>query len=177
MSTADSTALFVVLKDEGQDIDHLSIATRLLERVLLQDPECIGKLDELCVVAKSTELTLHHRQIVTPVIDGLSWPIMGTIDDATVLADDLAFCGDHDTIRIDPEAHRSIGEGCRNAVMIALQMHEAGGCDPLHIFYETVERPGERHQSWDFLRPDVGNSATQLTVGCLGPELLQRSSS
>ncbi|CAD7047309.1 hypothetical protein RHAB21_03763 [Pseudorhizobium halotolerans] len=51
-------------------------------------------------------------------------------------------------------------------------MHEAGGRDPLRIFDEPVERPGERHESWDFLGPDVGNSATQLTVGCLGPELL-----
>ncbi|MNL65781.1 hypothetical protein D3C87_1901650 [compost metagenome] len=97
---------------------------------------------------------------------------MGTIDDAPVLADDLAFGRDHDTIRIDPEAHRSIGEGCRNAVAITLQMHEAGRRDPFRIFDEPVERPGERHESRNFLCPDVGNSATQLTVGCLGPELL-----
>lgn len=108
--------LLVVLQDERQDIDHLPIAPRLLEQVLLQGPECIGKLDERCAVTKSTRLTLHHRQIVTPVVDGLTRPIMRPIYDAAVLTNDLAFCGDHDTIWVDPEAHRSIGEVCWKAV-------------------------------------------------------------
>ena len=163
--------LFIVLKDKRQDIDHLPISTRLLKQVLLQGPECIGELGEWCAVAKSAGLTLHHCQIMPPVIDGLSWAIMGTINDATMLANDLTFCRDDNTIRVDPKAYRSIGEGCRNAVAIALQMHEAGGRDPLRIFDEPVERPGEWHESRNFLRPDVGNSATHLTVGRLGPEL------
>jgi hypothetical protein len=45
-----------------------------------------------------------------PVIDGLTRPVMGTIDNTAVLTDDLTFRGDHDTIRIDPKAYRTIGE-------------------------------------------------------------------
>ena len=76
-----------------------------------------------------------------PVVNGLARPIMGTIDDTAVLTDDLAFCGDYDTIRIDPKAHRTIGEGCRDAVAIALKMHEAGGRDTLRIFRRTAVTP------------------------------------
>ncbi len=103
--------LFIVLKDERQNIDHLAVATRLLEQVLLQGPECIGKFDEWCTIAERTWLALHYRQVVPPVVDGLSRPIMRTIDDAPMLADDLTFRGDNDTIRVDPQAHRAVGEG------------------------------------------------------------------
>ncbi|MNE41194.1 hypothetical protein D3C80_1352530 [compost metagenome] len=97
---------------------------------------------------------------------------MGAIDDATMLADDLALRSNHDTIRIDPQAHRSIGEGCRDAVAIALQMDEAGRRDPLGIFDEAVERPGNRHQRQSLLSPDVGDGATHLSVRGLCPERL-----
>ena len=33
--------LFVVLENERQDIDHLAVAARLFEQVLLQGPECV----------------------------------------------------------------------------------------------------------------------------------------
>ncbi|MNS93688.1 hypothetical protein D3C71_1553380 [compost metagenome] len=97
---------------------------------------------------------------------------MGAIDDATMLADDLALRSDHDTIRIDPQAHRSIGKGCGDAVAIALQMDEAGGRDPLRIFDEAVERAGNRHQRQSLLSPDVGDGAAHLSVWGLCPELL-----
>ena len=51
---------------------------------------------------------------------------MRSVYDATMLADDLALRGHHDPFRVDPQAHRSIGEGCRDAVAIAFQMHETG---------------------------------------------------
>lgn len=94
--------LFIVLKDERQDIDHLPVAARLLEQVLLQGPECIGKFDEWCTVAKRTWLALHYGQVVPPVVDRLSWPVVGAINDATMLANDLSFCGDHNTVWINP---------------------------------------------------------------------------
>jgi len=131
-----------------------------------------GKLDEWSTVAKSTWLSLHHRQIMPPVVNGLSRPVMGTIDDATVLANDLTFRRDDNTIRVDAKAYRSIGEGCRNAVAVALQMHEAGRCDPLRVFDKPVERPGNGHEGWSLLSPDVGDSATHLAMRCLRPELL-----
>ena len=38
---------------------------------------------------------------------------------------DLPLGGDHDPLRIDTQAHRTIGEGSRHAVAIAFQMDEA----------------------------------------------------
>ncbi len=118
--------LFIVLKDERQDIDHLPVAARLLEQVLLQGPECIGELGERCAIAKRTWLALHDRQIMPSIVDRLARPVVGAINNATMLANDLSFCGDHNTVWVNPEAYRPIGEGRRDAVAIALQMHEAG---------------------------------------------------
>src|SRR5690606_28702623 len=117
-------------------------------------------------------LTLHDRQIVPPVVDRLARPIVGAVDDAAMLTDDLAFRSDHDTIRIDPQAHWSIGERGRHAVAIALQMDEAGRSDPLRIFDEAVEWPRNWHQSWCFLSPYVGDGAAHLAMRGLCPERL-----
>ena len=97
---------------------------------------------------------------------------MRAIDDTAVLTNDLALRGNHDTIRIDPKAHRSIGEGRRHAVAIALQMDEAGRCNALGILDKPVKRPGNRHERRCFLSPDVGDGAAHLTVWGLRPQFL-----
>jgi hypothetical protein len=94
--------LLVVLKDKCQNVDHLAIAASLLEQMLLQGSECIGKFGKGCSVAKGAWFALYDSQIVPPVIDRLPWPIMRSIDDAAMLADDQTFRGNHDTIWIDP---------------------------------------------------------------------------
>jgi hypothetical protein len=65
---------------------------------------------------------------------------MRTVDDAAVLADHLTFRGDDNPLRINTQAHRPVGEGCRNAVAVALQMDEAGRGNALGGFDEAVER-------------------------------------
>lgn len=116
--------------------------------------------------------TPHYRQVVPPVVDRLSWPVVGAIIDATMLANDLSLCDDHNTVWINPWAYRSIGEGHRDAVAIALQMHDAGRRDTLGVFDEPIERPGNGHERGSFFRLDVGNGATYLTVWGLRPVLL-----
>jgi hypothetical protein len=66
-----------------------------------------------------------------PVIDGLSRAIMGTIDDATVLANDLTFCRDDNTIRVDSKAYRSIGCAATIKVRHSVNQDETRrrGCD------------------------------------------------
>lgn len=118
--------LFIVLKNERQDVDHLAIAARLLEEMLLQCPEGIRKLDKGGAVAKGAGFALNDSQIMPPVVDGLSGPVMRTVDDAAVLANDLTFRGDDNPLRVNTQAHRPVGEGCRNAVAVAFQMDEAG---------------------------------------------------
>jgi hypothetical protein len=99
----------------------------------------VWKLGERCAVAQRARFALHDRQIMPPVVDRLAGAITRTVDDAAMLAHDLAFSGDDDPIRINPKAYRPIGEGCRNAVAVALQMHEAGRRDPLGVFDEAIE--------------------------------------
>lgn len=101
---------------------------------------------------------MPDRQIVPPVIHGLSRSVMGTANNAAGFADDHAFGCSNDPIRIAPQAHRSIGEGYRNAVAVALQMHEAVGETRLG-FDKAVKRTGNRQESPFLLGPDAGNGA------------------
>ena len=78
--------LLVVLQNECQNVDHLAIATLLFEQVLLQIPEGIRKFSKRCSVAKGAGFALNDGQIVPPVIDRLTGPIMRAIDDAAMLA-------------------------------------------------------------------------------------------
>ena len=88
-----------------------------------------------------------------------------------MLADDHALGRDHHSIRVDPKAHWSIGEGCRDAVAIALQVNQAGRSDPLGVFDKAVERAGCRHQSPHLLGPEISDGALHLPVWRLRPEL------
>jgi hypothetical protein len=80
--------------------------------MLLQMFESIGQFRERRTVAQRSRLTLDHRQIMTPIIDRLPWRLMGTVDDAAMFADDLAFRHDHEPVGIDAQADRPVGEGC-----------------------------------------------------------------
>jgi len=94
---------------------------------------------------------------------------VGAGEDPTVLADDLAFGGDDDALRIHPHADRAIGERPRHAVAIALQMDEARRRDTLGVFDKTVERPGKLHQVLRFFAPGVGDRARLRAVRRLDP--------
>ena len=64
---------------------------------------------------------------------------MRATNDAMVLANDQAFCRHNDTIRIDSKADWTIGEGCRNAVSVPIEVHEAGWGNPLGMLDEAIE--------------------------------------
>jgi hypothetical protein len=68
--------------------------------------------------------------------------LVGAGEDAGVLADDLPLGGDDDAFRIDPHADRTIGEGGRHAVAVAVEMDQARRRDALGVFDEAVEWPG-----------------------------------
>jgi hypothetical protein len=50
---------------------------------------------------------------------------MGPVDDARMLADDMAFRRDHKLVGIDPQADRSVGKRRRHAVAVTLQVDQA----------------------------------------------------
>ena len=95
--------LLVMLEDQGQDLDHLAVAARRLEQMLLQGPEGGRHLGEGRAVPQSAGLALDDRQIMPPVIDRLALTIMGAGEDAAMLADDLPLGDDDDAVGIDPQ--------------------------------------------------------------------------
>ena len=92
---------------------------------------------------------------------------MGTREHPLMLADDLPLGDDDDPVRIDPQAHRAVGEGGRHAVAIALEMDEAGRRNALGVFDEAVERPRRWHQVADLLGPHISNRARLGAVSSL----------
>ena len=159
-----------MLQDKGQDLDHLPVAAGLPEQVLLQPLEGFGQFGEGRAVAQGSRLALDDRQIVPPIVDGLAKTVVRPLDDAAVLADELPLRGNHNPLRIDPEADRPVGEGRRHAVAVALQMDQAGRRDPLGVFDEAVEEPRRRHQEPGFLGPDVLDRSGSQAVGNLLPQ-------
>src|SRR5690348_11127045 len=101
---------------------------------------------------------------MAPVIDGLPRPIMRPIDDPPVLTYDLALCDHQEAVGIDAQADGAVGEGCRHAVAVALQVDEAGRGDPLAILNEAVERPSHRHQARHLIGPGIGDRAKLNTM-------------
>src|SRR5271168_3374058 len=86
--------LLVMLENQSQDLDHLAIAARPLEQLLLQRLEGGRQFGEGSAVAQSTGFALDDRQIVPPVVNRLALPIMGAGKDPTMLTDDLALGDD-----------------------------------------------------------------------------------
>ena len=118
--------LLVVLENQGEDLDHLAVAARRLEHALLQSSEGGREFGERRAIAQGSRLALNDRQIVAPIENGRrTLSLVRTGKDAPMLTDDLPFGGDDNTLGIDPYADRAIGEGCRHAIAIALQMDQA----------------------------------------------------
>src|ERR1700729_4285035 len=109
--------LLVMLEDESQNLDHLAVAARRLEDAVLQSPEGKREFGERRAVAEWAWFALNDRQIVPPIEDGRrTLSLVRAGEDAPMLADDLSFTGDDDTLGIDPHADRAIGEGRRHAI-------------------------------------------------------------
>ena len=61
--------VFVMVQNQGQDIDHLAVATFSAQHMLLQGAEGLWHLCERCPVAQSTRFALDYSEIVPPIID------------------------------------------------------------------------------------------------------------
>ncbi len=118
--------VLVVLENKGEDLSHFPVSARPARELALELPERIGHVRERGTIAQGSGLALDHRQIMPPVIDRSPAGMMRSIDDPAVLAQDLPLGGDHDSIGVNPQADRAVGERCRHAVAHALEAHETG---------------------------------------------------
>src|SRR5271156_4983694 len=89
--------LFVMLEDQGQNLDHLAVAARRLEHALLQSPEGGRQFDERRAVTQGARLALNDREIVPPVVNRCgALPFVGAGKNAAMLAHDLPLGDDDD---------------------------------------------------------------------------------
>ncbi len=100
--------LFVMLQNEGKDIDHLTIAARLAQHMVLQLSEGRRQFQKWCAVAKRSRLSLNDRQVMPPIIDRARQKLMIALDDAGMFAQDVALGCHHQPVRIDPQADRAV---------------------------------------------------------------------
>ena len=123
------------------------------------------------ILNTSARFALDHRQIVPPIVAGATRDVVGALDDAGVLAHDLAL-GHHDQpLGIHPQADRSVGERGWDAVAIGLEVYQVGWRHPFGMLDKAVERPSQRHQTGPLLGVHVGDAARQNPVRDLAPAL------
>src|SRR5271155_2757532 len=96
-----------------------------------------------------------------PIIDRPPWQVMGSLYNPRMLAQDLPFGSDNDPFWVNPQAHRPIGKGCRHAVAVTLEVHEAGWRHALGVLDKTIEGPPQRHQAGSFGGMHLGDGAGQ----------------
>jgi hypothetical protein len=94
----DEHRLFIVLKNQGEDVCHLAITTWLAQHVILQLPEGRRQFCEGCAIPKRPGLALNDSQIVSPVVDRPRWQVVAAVDDPLMLAQDVT--------EPDPDLHR-----------------------------------------------------------------------
>jgi hypothetical protein len=94
----------------SRNLDHLSIAAGTLQKMVLQALESLWQFDEWRAIS--------HRP---------PGQVMGPLDDPRMFTEDLSFRSDDNSLRVDPHADRSIGEGGRHAVAVTFQVNEKVG--------------------------------------------------
>jgi hypothetical protein len=114
-----------MVKHQSQDLHHLPIATGAAQEVVLQSLESIGQFQE-----RGRRCAERLAFSGSPPDNGASHTRsararMRPVDDARVLADNMAFRHDHKLVGIDPQADRSVGKRRRHAVAVALQMDQS----------------------------------------------------
>lgn len=119
--------LFIVMQDQRQDIDHLTVTAGLTQHPRLQDAEGFGHLDEGSAVTQSPRLALNDGQIMAPIIDDTPWLAVGPLNDALMRADDMAFGHNHQALGVDVQADRAVGEAGGLAVAVTFETDQAGG--------------------------------------------------
>ena len=100
--------LLIVMQDERQNVDHLAVAARFAQHLILQLPEGLGQFREWRTIAQGPRLALDHSQIVPPVVDCSWWQMVTALDQAFMFTQDLAL-GSHDNpFGVDPKTDRAV---------------------------------------------------------------------
>ena len=101
-SSQDS--LLIVLQHQGKDLDHLTVATRLLQEQSLQPFKGVWQLGKRSAIAQCAGFALQYGQVMTPVINRTATALVIALNDARVFTDELAFSYDDQAVRVNLQA-------------------------------------------------------------------------
>mgnify|MGYP003624267611 CR=1 FL=1 len=166
----DVLGVFVVVQNQGQDIDHLAVPALLAQHVILQAAEGVRHLYERCTVAQGAGFALDNSKIMTSIIEHPAWFVVRPLDDAVMGANGLTFGHDNQPIGIDVQADTGVRKAGRYAVAIAFECDQARGRHPFAVFHKPIKGRRQRHERELLSFPHIGDRVGQLPVFCLGPQ-------
>src|SRR5450830_960539 len=122
-------------------------------------------------VAQRAWLALQDRQVVPPIEDGASWPVVAR-DVPLMLGDDFALGDEDEPVGVDPQADGPIGERRRHAVTVALMRDQASGRHAFRMLHEAVEGLPIRHAVRPLGLPGLPDDDVSLGVLRVAPQPL-----
>ena len=84
---------------------------------------------------------------------------MAALDHPRMLTQELPFGDNHQTFWMNLQTHWTVGQGCGDAVSVALEADQAGWRDSLAVPDKAIEGGRQGHQREPFFGQDVGNVA------------------
>lgn len=94
---------------------------------------------------------------------------MRTIDKPGMFAYDLAFGRYDKTIRVNPQADRTVRERSRHRIAVAVEGDKTSWRYALDLLDKAIEGPAQRHQAGRFLGMHIGHSAGHGAMLDLAP--------
>jgi len=92
-----------------------------------------------------------------PVVDCLAQQKVRPLDNPGMFTRDVAFGGNDDPLRVNPQADRAVCERCGLAFAVAFEVHETGRRQRLATLDKAIKRPPQRHQARNSPCPDIGD--------------------
>ena len=118
--------LFVVMKNESKDIDHLTITARAAKHLVLQPSKGQRQFQEGRTIAQGTRFALDDRKVMPPVVNRSRRFVVAAFYDPRMFAEDIALGRNDQPLGIDPQADGPVGKRCRHTVAVPLEGNQAG---------------------------------------------------
>lgn len=96
--------LFVVMKNQSEDVGHLPITTGAAKHLILQLSKARRQFQEGCAIAQSTGLALDDGKVMPPVINRPWWFVVAAFYDPRMFAEDIALGRNDQSLGINPQA-------------------------------------------------------------------------
>ena len=96
--------LFVVMKDKGKDIGHLTITAGTAKHLILQVSEGRWQVQEGCTIAQGTGFALDDGKVMSPVVNRAWRLVVAPLNNPLMLAQNIALGRNDQSLGINPQA-------------------------------------------------------------------------